>query len=165
MTYKQVTWWKSNIAWLKGWIELKKASLIGWGLILTLFVIYFIIIGHPRFIASLNPTKVPARITYIYHTQGSRGYMCHRYYNYEYKYDGKIYHGHTFGQLDEIIGGIGDTIIIRCNKDYPKYSWCFLYPDNPNLKIRKLSKGERLKIYKQEPSEYDMRKKKSKYDQ
>jgi hypothetical protein len=154
MAYKQKTWWQSNIAWLKGWMEWKKTSIIGL-IFLGGIVIYSIsVMGYPLFVANLNPAKVHARITYIYHTHAGKSRIPYRYYKYEYKYDGQIYYGCTKSQLDEIFGDIGDTLIIRCNKDIPKYS-AFWFPDNPNLKIKKLTPKERRKLYDKEPSNYD----------
>lgn len=120
------------------------------------FSIYFISIGYPLFVASLNPTKVPARITHIYHRRGGAKSIGRRVYNYEYKYEGKIYHGQAESPLNEVIGSIGDTIIIRCNKVLPKYS-AFWRPDDPNLEIRVLSPKERQKLYEKEPDQYKER--------
>ena len=66
--------------------------------------------------------------------------------------NGKVYHGVTETNLNIILGDIGDTLIIRCNKNNPQYS-VFQYPDNPDLRVRKLTGKEYYRILYQEPDE------------
>lgn len=154
MAYKQKTWWQSNIAWLKGWMEWKITSIICFGIFIILIGMFLYIKGLPVYVVNKNPITVNARITYIYHVVGK--YSQSRHYQYMFYYNDSIYYGEAESGMHLVFGNVGDTLIIRCNKDNPQYS-VFQYPDNPNLKIRKLEGIEYYRYSRQEPSKYDKR--------
>lgn len=69
-----------------------------------------------------NPIKVMAEITYIYDTRGGGKFGgLSRVYRYKFHYRNKIYNDFSFIG-DNYCGGIGDTLVIRCNKDNPNFS-------------------------------------------
>lgn len=154
MAYKQKTWWKSELAYLKGWLKYRKGLLISLGVIILLIGAFLYIMGRPYYIVNRNPITVNARITYIYHVVGK--YSQSRHYQYMFYYNDSIYYGETESGAHLVFGGIGDTLIIRCNKNNPHHS-VFQYPDNPNLKIRKLEGAEYYRFLRNEPNKYDKR--------
>ncbi len=85
-----------------------------------------------------NPIKVMAEITYIYDTRGHGGYgfrTPYRVYQYKFRYRDKIYHDFTsIGTTKDYYGDIGDTLVIRCNKDNPNFSR-YHCDDNQDLEI------------------------------
>ena len=82
-----------------------------------------------------NPIKVMAEITYIYDSKGgSRFYAPKRVYLYKFRYRNKIYHdGFPIGDTDNYCGGIGDTLVIQCNKDNPNFSRYYYYDNLDRL--------------------------------
>ena len=132
-------------------INQKRSVLITCGLIIIPVIAYFVVKGYPLWIVNKDPINVGAEITYIYHTHGGKSSGM-RYYEYKFQYNGKVYHGVTETNLNIILGDMGDTLIIRCNKNNPQYS-VFQYPDNPDLRVRKLTGKEYYRILYQEPDE------------
>ena len=132
-------------------INQNRSVLITCGLILIPFLLFFIIKGYPLWVVNKDPIKVEAEITYIYHAGGGKS-SAMRYYKYTFQYNGKLYHGITETTLNIVLGNIGDSLIIRCNKNNPEYS-VFQYTDNPNLRVRKLTGKEYYRILHQEPDE------------
>ena len=83
-----------------------------------------------------NPIKVMAEITYIYDSDGGvTGFKAsHRVYQYKFRYRNKIYHdGFPIGDRRNYCGGIGDTLVIQCNKDNPNFSRYYYYDNLDRL--------------------------------
>ena len=91
-----------------------------------------------------NPIKVMAEITYIYDAEityiydsdgGVTGFKAsHRVYQYKFRYRNKIYHdGFPIGDRRNYCGGIGDTLVIQCNKENPNFSRYYYYDNLDRL--------------------------------
>ena len=82
-----------------------------------------------------NPIKVMAEITYIYDTRGGGKFGgLSRVYRYKFHYRNKIYHDcFTIGDTRDYCGGIGDTLVIQCNKDNPNFSRYYYYDNLDRL--------------------------------
>ena len=83
-----------------------------------------------------NPIKVMAEITYIYDTRGGGRFRVasQRVYCYKFRYRNKIYHDcFTIGDTRDYCGGIGDTLVIQCNKENPNFSRYYYYDNLDRL--------------------------------
>ena len=140
--------------WWRGFINQKRNVLITCGLILIPFLVFFILKRYPIWVVNKDPIKVEAEITYIYHKGGGKS-SARRYYKYIFQYNEQTYYGVTETGLNIMLGNIGDTLIIRCNKNTPQYS-VFQYSDNPDLQIKKLNGKEYYRILHQEPNDYNV---------
>ena len=83
-----------------------------------------------------NPIKVMAEITYIYDTRGGGRFhvASRRVYCYKFRYRNKIYHDcFNIGDTRDYCGGIGDTLVIQCNKDNPNFSRYYYYDNLDRL--------------------------------
>ena len=96
-----------------------------------------------------HPVKVKAVIIDKCHALSARP-GSRRYY-YEYKYNDTLYTGEYETSIYNLYGEIGDTIVIRCNKNNPSQS-IINCNDFPN---RTLETKEFRKYLKNEPSCFD----------
>ena len=116
--------------------------------ILTIAILFLIYFGYKIILVisvNRNPVKVKAVIIDKCHITGSPGFR--RYY-YEYKYNDTLYIGEHHTNLDNLYGEIGDTIVIRCNKNNPSQS-IINCNDFPN----RVLEAKEYRIYlKNEPS-------------
>ena len=109
-----------------------RTSLSSWISYYTLWIAAY---THYQLMVERNPIKVMAEITYIYDSKGgSRFYAPKRVYLYKFRYRNKIYHdGFPIGDTDNYCGGIGDTLVIQCNKDNPNFSRYYYYDNLDRL--------------------------------
>lgn len=150
MAYKQKTWWEGELIRLKMWFEWKKTSIIGWGLFILPWLIYFVWGAIPIISVNRHPVKVRAVIVDHCHTGGGKS-PARRCYFYEYSYNNTLYEGKFETIVNQIYGEIGDTITIRCNKNKPSQS-IFNYNDYPNyIRHRVLDWKEDTEYKKNEP--------------
>ena len=120
--------------------------------ILMIAISYLICFGYKTILViSVNrhPVKVKAVIIDKCHALSARP-GSRRYY-YEYKYNDTLYTGEHRTNLSILYGEIGDTIVIRCNKNNPSQS-IINCNDFPN---RTLETKEFRKYLKNEPSCFD----------
>ena len=85
------------------------------------FLIYFGIKAIPIVSVNRHPVKVKAVIVDKCYKYTRAGENMMDYY-YEYKYNDTLYTGEHHTNLNNLYGEIGDTIVIRCNKNNPSQS-------------------------------------------
>lgn len=142
MLSKMKNIWNYDKKWVQ-WLDV----------ILVFAIPYLIIFGYkaiPVISVNRHPVKVKAVIIDKCHvsTSKSPGWRC---YYYEYKYNDTLYTGEYHTNLNDLYGEIGDTIVIRCNKNNPSQSIinCNDFP------YRILEAKEYRKYLKNEPSCFD----------
>lgn len=140
MLSKMKNIWNYDKKWVQ-WLDV----------ILVFAIPYLIIFGYkaiPVISVNRHPVKVKAVIIDKCHITKSPG--LRRYY-YEYKYNDTLYTGEWETNLNNLYGEIGDTIVIRCNKNNPSQSIinCNDFP------YRTLEGKEYRKYLKNEPSCFD----------
>ncbi len=141
MLSKMKNIWNYDKKWVQ-WLDV----------ILVFAIPYLIIFGYkaiPVISVNRHPVKVKAVIIDKCHAlSASPG---SRYYYYEYKYNDTLYTGEYETSIYNLYGEIGDTIVIRCNKNNPSQSIinCNDFP------YRTLETKEFRKYLKNEPSCFD----------
>jgi len=117
--------------------------------ILLVAILFLMVFGNEVIrVISVNrhPVKVKAVIIDKCHISKPPG-ASRRYY-YEYKYNDTLYTGEHHTNINNLYGEIGDTIVIRCNKNNPSQS-IINCNDFPN---RILEAKEYREYLKNEPS-------------
>lgn len=108
-----------------------------------LFVILLFLFFAPQAYNSLcvnrNPVVVKAVIVDVCLSK-------YRYYYYEYRYNDTLYSGVFETSANTLYGEVGDTIMIRCNKNRPSQS-IFNANDSPNKSLQKILGWKETRIY------------------
>ena len=119
--------------------------------ILMIAIPYLIYFGYKAIpVISVNRHSVKVKAVIIDKCHVSKSPSSRRYY-YEYKYNDTLYTGEHHTNINNLYGEIGDTIVIRCNKNNPSQSIinCNDFP------YRTLEAKEYRKYLKNEPSCFD----------
>ena len=143
---KQKSSCKKKTGWWQRLDVRKRITIFFLGFILVCLFCVFDTFLFTSFIVARNPVIVDAQITAVYHSKGKYS-PAWRFYRYEYDFQGTTYTGKTRSGMYYYFGGVGDTLKIRCNKSYPKWS---IYKSQDNDEPIRLNEEEYKQICSKE---------------